>query len=146
MGRLGPSVGFVALGCFSVSIFNLSSTSYLAPNLPSCLRRTFIMVTRLDTTRRFCRQVLQAWPELSFPSNEELLQNQEALYRELFADGARPFPPPKHYQLRVLKELVGRIEGSIEDWDRHVRPARPVAAVPALNHQLIAVRRMSRTI
>jgi protein-lysine N-methyltransferase EEF2KMT len=74
----------------------------------------------LDKTRRFARQILQLSPELSFPPNAELIRNQDALYRELFADGARQFPPPKHFQLRVLKELVARVEGSIEDWDQYV--------------------------
>lgn len=77
----------------------------------------------LDSTRRFCRQVLQLWPDLSFPSNAELLENQDALYRALFSDAAKPCPLPKHYELRVLKDLVARIEASIEDWDQHVSRA-----------------------
>ncbi|KAI1371114.1 FAM86A protein [Hypoxylon crocopeplum] len=74
-----------------------------------------------DRVDRFCRQYLQLERDLDYPS-ALLLRDadvQDSLYRRLFADGALPHPPPQRYQLRVLKELMSRIEASIEDWDLH---------------------------
>ncbi|KAK6201948.1 hypothetical protein LQW54_009161 [Pestalotiopsis sp. IQ-011] len=70
---------------------------------------------------RFCRQFLQLEHELDFPEPKFLREErvQTALFDRLFADGATAYPPPPRYQLRVLKELVSRIENSIEDWDQH---------------------------
>ncbi|KAH6656140.1 FAM86A [Truncatella angustata] len=74
-----------------------------------------------DSVARFCRQYLQLERELDFPESsllrEELIQS--TIYDSIFADGAVPYPPPPRYQLRVLKELVSRIENSIEDWEQH---------------------------
>lgn len=71
---------------------------------------------------RFCRQYLQLERDLDYPSpallREEHTQNE--LYQRLFSDGAIAHPPPPDYQLRVLKEVMKRIEASIDDWDRHV--------------------------
>jgi protein-lysine N-methyltransferase EEF2KMT len=77
-----------------------------------------------DCITRFCRQYLQLERDLDFPSSDLLREEhvQDALYRRLFADGATTHPPPPRYQLRVLKELVSRIEHSIEDWEQHVSP------------------------
>lgn len=71
---------------------------------------------------RFCWQYLQLENSPDFPAPETLREEacQEELFRRLFADGALAHPPPHRYQLAVLKELVGRIEASIEDWDEHV--------------------------
>lgn len=68
---------------------------------------------------RFCRQYLQLDPVLDYPDNEILINEatQKALYDRLFS-GDKATPP--RYQLRVLKELVGRIESSISNWDEHV--------------------------
>lgn len=70
---------------------------------------------------KFCRQFLQLdifdWPD------EESLRNdafQAALYSRLFADNAVKHKPPLRYQLRVLKELIKRIEESIVDWEEEV--------------------------
>ncbi|KAK7906516.1 Protein-lysine N-methyltransferase EFM3 [Apiospora marii] len=70
---------------------------------------------------RFCSQYLQLERDLDFPSGQVLREAhvQDALHRRLFADDALAHPPPARYQLRVLKELVSRIETSIEDWDEH---------------------------
>ncbi|KAL8281584.1 hypothetical protein RB597_009354 [Gaeumannomyces tritici] len=70
---------------------------------------------------RFCWQYLQLESSLDFPAPEALREEacQEELFRRLFADGALAHPPPHRYQLAVLKELVSRIEASIEDWDQH---------------------------
>ncbi|KAI5856199.1 FAM86A protein [Durotheca rogersii] len=68
---------------------------------------------------RFCRQYLQLESDLDYPPPVHLrdARVQDILYRRIFADGALPYPPPRRYQLRVLKELVSRVESSIEDWD-----------------------------
>ncbi|KAM7185225.1 putative methyltransferase domain containing protein [Naviculisporaceae sp. PSN 640] len=67
---------------------------------------------------RFCRQYLQLESSLDYPDNEVLIDEttQNALYSKLFS-GDQPTPP--RYQLKVLKELVARIESSITDWDEH---------------------------
>lgn len=41
------------------------------------------------------------------------------MYKKLFAPDALTCAPPLRYQLRILKELVSRIEASIDDWDQH---------------------------
>lgn len=71
---------------------------------------------------RLCHQYLQLERTLDYPPPELLRQSwvQEALYESLFADGAVPFPPPHRYRLRTLKELVRRVEESIDDWDQYV--------------------------
>lgn len=70
---------------------------------------------------RFCNQYLQLEPELDFPDASLLKtqQVQDALYTRLFADGAVQFGPPQRYQLRVLKELMKKVEASIDDWDEN---------------------------
>ncbi|KAI0012588.1 FAM86A protein [Xylariaceae sp. FL0662B] len=70
---------------------------------------------------RFCRQYLQLERDLDYPPAASLQREdvQNALHQRLFSDGAIAHPPPKRYQLRVLKELMSRIEDSIDDWDRH---------------------------
>lgn len=79
--------------------------------------------SRDDSIDRFCRQYLQLEWELDYPPTTLLREAdvQDTLYHRLFADGALSYPPPQRYQLRVLKELMSRIEASIDDWDRHVR-------------------------
>jgi hypothetical protein len=74
-------------------------------------------------TERFCRQFLQLEPTVKYPEGHflRLSEVQETLYQRLFADGVVTFPPPPRYQLKVLKELISRIEASIEDWEEHVR-------------------------
>jgi hypothetical protein len=71
---------------------------------------------------RFCRQYLQLHQELDYPEEEFLRQAtfQETLYESLFEESALAHPPPQRYQLRVLKELVKRIENSIQDWEEEV--------------------------
>ncbi|RYP14746.1 hypothetical protein DL765_006161 [Monosporascus sp. GIB2] len=74
-----------------------------------------------DSIDRFCRQYLQLERDLDYPSSTVLQEThtQNVLYESLFADGAVAYPPPPRYRLRVLKELVKRIEASIDDWDQY---------------------------
>ncbi|KAH7351197.1 putative methyltransferase-domain-containing protein [Rhexocercosporidium sp. MPI-PUGE-AT-0058] len=67
---------------------------------------------------RFCRQYLQVTLELDYPTEEYLRHDafQQSLYSLLFSEDVQYVPPPR-YQLRVLKELMKRIEASILDWD-----------------------------
>ncbi|KAK0721087.1 S-adenosylmethionine-dependent methyltransferase-like protein [Lasiosphaeris hirsuta] len=70
---------------------------------------------------RFCHQYLQFDSGLDFPDGE-LLRNaatQDILYDWLFADQAVIPPLHPRYRLRVLKELIARIEAAIVDWDEH---------------------------
>lgn len=71
---------------------------------------------------RFYRQVIQLYPKLDFPNEEFLrnIKNQTLLYETLFADKALKYKPPTTYQIRILKELLRRIEDSISDWDKDV--------------------------
>ncbi|KAL6874308.1 putative methyltransferase domain-containing protein [Trichoderma longibrachiatum] len=71
---------------------------------------------------RFCRQYLQLEQTLNYPEPQYIRRSdvQEAIYQRLFAEDALPGGyPPLRYQVRVLKELISRIEASIEDWDEH---------------------------
>lgn len=77
---------------------------------------------------RFCYQYLQLEQTLTYPEPQHLRRSdvQDAIYDRLFADNALAAgPPPLRYQVRVLKELVSRIEASIEDWDEHVSCQTP---------------------
>lgn len=78
---------------------------------------------------RFSNQYVQVESDLDFPEPSVLkfAHVQDALYQTLFADGALKFGPPSRYQLRVLKELVKRVEASIDDWDEYVSLARRVS-------------------
>ncbi|KAJ4302470.1 hypothetical protein N0V88_002615 [Collariella sp. IMI 366227] len=69
---------------------------------------------------RFCSQVLQLEPTPDFPELELLCDEdvQETIYERLFSDAVE-LPPPRRYQLRILKALMSKIESSIVDWDRH---------------------------
>ncbi|TVY12745.1 Protein-lysine N-methyltransferase [Lachnellula arida] len=68
---------------------------------------------------RFCRQYLQLQLELDYPAEEYLRKDvfQEAIYCTVFDESVIEHPPPPRYQLKVLKELVKRIEQSIQDWE-----------------------------
>ncbi|CAH0017978.1 unnamed protein product [Clonostachys rhizophaga] len=70
---------------------------------------------------RFCHQYLQVEPTLDFPSPEflRLSEVQDALYALLYADGAVRYGPPARYQTKILKELVAKVEASIDDWDQY---------------------------
>ncbi|KAB8290725.1 hypothetical protein EYC80_008362 [Monilinia laxa] len=68
---------------------------------------------------RFCRQYLQLLPNLDYP-DEEYLQDenfQEGIYSRLFEENVLEYPPPHRYQLKTLKELTRKIENSIHDWE-----------------------------
>ncbi|KAF4946581.1 hypothetical protein FSARC_14169 [Fusarium sarcochroum] len=70
---------------------------------------------------RFCHQYVQLQPDLDYPEPALLKtsQVQDALYERLFADDAIRYGPPPRFQLRVLKELMARIETSIDDWEEY---------------------------
>lgn len=78
----------------------------------------------IQEIRRFCFQFLQQekLDRLDFPSTKLLRDSdaQEALCGLLFEEGALEHPPPRRYQLKTLKELLTRIEASIDDWDKYV--------------------------
>ncbi len=61
---------------------------------------------------RFCRQYLQLLREPDYPQDEHLRAElfQQSLFARLFEENAVAHPPPLRYQLRVLKELITRIE------------------------------------
>ncbi len=71
---------------------------------------------------RFCRQYFQLHAELDYPDPEHLrnVEFQEAIYSTIFKEDSVQRLPPVRYQLRVLKELVKRIEQSVLDWDEKV--------------------------
>jgi hypothetical protein len=72
----------------------------------------------------FKRQVLQLVPlrDLRWPRNRDLtsLECQEWLYSSLFDNDSVKYLPPVRYQLQVLKELLSRIEETV-DSDQNVR-------------------------
>ncbi|KAK4032129.1 S-adenosylmethionine-dependent methyltransferase-like protein [Parachaetomium inaequale] len=69
---------------------------------------------------RFCWQNLQVDPTPVFPDAELLRDElaQETIYERVFSDDV-PLRPPRRYQVRILKELIARIESSVQDWDQH---------------------------
>ncbi|KAL2173691.1 putative methyltransferase-domain-containing protein [Thermothelomyces heterothallicus CBS 202.75] len=69
---------------------------------------------------RFCWQNLQVDPAPDFPAAELLREEtvQETIYKRVFGEEV-PLRPPRRYRVRVLKQLISRIEGAIEDWDVH---------------------------
>lgn len=88
--------------------------------------RSDIVVGLSDDTlkqlRLFRRQYLQLLDlqHLNWPADEHLRrgQVQEWLYEHCFSgDG---FLPPERYQLRVLKQLMGRIERAVVDPEEDV--------------------------
>lgn len=70
----------------------------------------------------FKRQYLQLQLSLKYPEKECLKHEefQQLLYSEIFSEDAMKWYPPQRYQLRVLKELMKRIEVSITDWEEEV--------------------------
>ncbi|OAQ90235.1 FAM86A protein [Purpureocillium lilacinum] len=83
---------------------------------------------------RFCRQYLQLEPSLDFPPAEYLKLDtvQELIYERLFADDALLYAPPDRYRLRTLKQLIARIEASIDDWDEHAVSDNLMSLLPVL--------------
>lgn len=71
---------------------------------------------------RFKRQYLQLQADPTYPSSKDLREEafQQALFEEIFREHATQYQPPDRYQLRVLKELMRRVEASIEDWEEEV--------------------------
>jgi protein-lysine N-methyltransferase EEF2KMT len=72
--------------------------------------------------QQYCSQYLQLEPSPTLPEPRILREasTQEAIFQSVFAEDAIRYGPPLRYQLRALKELVTKIEASIEDWDAHV--------------------------
>lgn len=71
---------------------------------------------------KFKRQYLQLQGKIIYPDNQFLQDSnfQEAIYKEIFSEEALKHPPPNRYKLRILKELLQRIEESITDWEEQV--------------------------
>lgn len=72
-----------------------------------------------EQLRLLCRQYFQLvdleslrWPDTQVLKRPEV---QAWLYGHLFDRDAVPSPPSERYQLRVLKQLISRIESAIED-------------------------------
>ncbi|KHN94862.1 uncharacterized protein MAM_07281 [Metarhizium album ARSEF 1941] len=70
---------------------------------------------------RFCYQYLQLESNLDWPRDEflRLDEVQDAIYKRIFKAEASNVGPPDRYRIKILKELVFRIESAIDDWDRH---------------------------
>lgn len=73
---------------------------------------------------RFCWQNLQVDPAPVFPDAELLRDEaiQEIIHQHVFSDKV-PLRPPPRYRVRVLKQLIAKIESAIHDWDQHVSGA-----------------------
>ncbi|KAK3296596.1 S-adenosylmethionine-dependent methyltransferase-like protein [Chaetomium fimeti] len=69
---------------------------------------------------RFCWQNLQVDPAPVFPHPELLREEevQETIYKRVFSHEV-PLRPPPRYRVKILKELMTRVESSIQDWERH---------------------------
>jgi protein-lysine N-methyltransferase EEF2KMT len=75
---------------------------------------------------RFKWQYLQLESDLDYPEPTVLRRAdvQEELYGTLFAEEAVNSQTPPRYRLRVLKELLAKVEASIDDWDEYVSQFR----------------------
>lgn len=71
----------------------------------------------------FKRQYLQLQVTIKYPERQYLKHEefQNELYAQIFSQEALKYHPPQRYQLRVLKELMKKIEDSITDWEEEVR-------------------------
>ena len=71
---------------------------------------------------RFCSQYLQLEPQVDYPDERHLGDPavQQYIYARLYKENAITYGPPRRYQLRILKELIRRIERSIVDWEAEV--------------------------
>ncbi|KAH8808053.1 putative methyltransferase-domain-containing protein [Xylogone sp. PMI_703] len=78
-----------------------------------------LSVTARQQLDRFCRQFLQLQLDLDYPDDEHLrkAEFQDAIFARLFREGAVQYAQPLRYQIKVLKELIRRIEQSIIDWE-----------------------------
>lgn len=67
----------------------------------------------------FKHQYLQLQVTLLYPARQYLkhYEFQDELYGKIFSPDAVEHHPPDRYKLRVLKELMKRIEDSISDWE-----------------------------
>lgn len=70
----------------------------------------------------FKHQYLQLQVTLRYPERQYLkhYEFQDELYGKIFSEDALKYHPPDRYRLRVLKELMKRIEDSITDWEEEV--------------------------
>lgn len=70
----------------------------------------------------FKHQYLQLQVAVRYPDRQYLKHEdfQNEMYARIFSQGALKYHPPQRYQLRVLKELMKRIEDSITDWEEEV--------------------------
>lgn len=71
---------------------------------------------------RFCYQYQQLETNLDYPQDEFLCleEVQEDIYKRVFCDDVSNYGPPNRYRIKILKELLSRIESSIDDWDKYV--------------------------
>lgn len=76
-----------------------------------------VAMTEQAALDRFCCQYLQLEARLDFPDGRLLKRQdvQQDIYHRLFAADADAAPRKPRFQLRVLKELVDRIQASISD-------------------------------
>jgi hypothetical protein len=82
----------------------------------------------------FKRQYLQLQADIRYPSRHNIRAEafQQALNNEVFSEDAIEHHPPGRYQMRVLKELMRRIESSITDWDQDV--SIEFCSITSINH------------
>lgn len=87
---------------------------------------------------RFCYQYLQLESILDYPQDKflRLEDVQDDIYKRIFCDETDSVGPPDRYRIKILKELVFRIESAIDDWDRYVSFLL-VALHPFSSHQAI---------
>ncbi|KAK2599018.1 hypothetical protein QQS21_005484 [Conoideocrella luteorostrata] len=69
---------------------------------------------------RFCHQYFQLETILTFPDAQflRLDEAQDEIYHRMFNEEKSGIGPPDRYRVKTLKELVSRIESSIDDWDK----------------------------
>lgn len=106
MGLRLPSVVilFNSTNCNYLSVYAMSD---IDPQL-HLLRRQYLQLFEPD---------FLAWPPSKFLKGPDV---QKWLYKNLFDPTRNSRLPPEKYQMRILKQLVDKIEKATEDLDKDV--------------------------
>jgi hypothetical protein len=124
-----PSLGFTLYKFPLYTVVHSEENSQLPANMkPLDLKSN-------ERLNLFRRQYIQLYnpDSLAFPGPDDLRNEsfQNLLYESMFKPGVLAYPPKDRYQLRVLKELVLRVEQSI------MNPEEDVCRVSHISSQCL---------
>ncbi|CCU76365.1 Putative methyltransferase [Blumeria hordei DH14] len=98
-----------------------NETNGISPSATEPIRPQESAIYSVESSRsleRFVRQYLQLYARIDYPDGHELKPDfvQQWLFTHLFSRECNRKHPVR-YKLRVLKELMNRIESCIDDWN-----------------------------